>query len=231
MSAQDIILFESEAAFSALVQAHSADLLALAIKITRSKQVAEDIVQEAFLKLWQKRDEIIPQNLGGWLYKVVSNLAYKHLKKESRQLRVVNLLGHVKAPDGNSVDELLINKENKAILHDIFSRLPEKQLAVYHLSREKGMRRNEIADQLNLSPNTVKVHLYRALQFIREHFVSISVFLLLFVFHNFIFRNSNTNTAQEDLYNIKQLISRDLPEKKVIRISSKEPMRYTGIYR
>lgn len=231
MNARDIVLPANETAFSEVVQAHSAALLLVAMKITRNRPAAEDIVQEAFLRLWQKREEVVPQNLGGWLYKVVSHLAYKHLKKESRQLEAAHSLVRVKAGYSEGVDELLISKENDEMLHDIFSRLPAQQRAVYRLSREKGMRRGEIADHLNLSPNTVKVHLSRALHFIREHFVGLSAFCLLFVLHNFIFRNGNTTASQKDLYNIKQVMSRDFPEKKVISISTSGRLPRTGIYR
>ncbi|MGN7722691.1 RNA polymerase sigma factor [Chitinophaga sp. 22620] len=231
MSARDIVLPANESTFSEVVHAHSASLFLVAMRITKSRPAAEDIVQEAFLRLWQKREEVVPQNLGGWLYKVVSHLAYKHLKKESRQLEVVNSLVHVKTGYSEGVDDLLISKENDEILNDIFGRLPEQQQVVYRLSREKGMRRGEIAVHLNLSPNTVKVHLSRALHFIREHFVGLFAFCLLFFLHNFIFRNGNTTAAEKDLYYIKQVMSRDFPRKKVISLSSPGCDASAGIYR
>lgn len=232
MHASDIVFPATESTFYAVVEAHSAQLLAVAMKITKNRPAAEDIVQEAFLKLWQKRAEVVPGNLGGWLYKVVSNLSYKHLQKESRQLQVIYSLQRTGASHCDGVDDLLISKENNELFNGIIRRLPEKQQMVYHLSREKGLRRDEIADRLKLSPNTVKVHLTRALQFIREHLAGASIFFLCFIIQHFIFRDSNTNAAQKDLYSItKHPISRDFPEKKVIRMPSAGLVSLTGIYR
>ncbi len=93
--------------------------------------------------------------------------------------------------------------------------MPRKQQEVYHLSREEGLRRNEIATQLNLSPNTVKVHLLRAVQFMKEHIACILLFMLFFAFNNLIFRKSNTKTRSGDLHSIKQIIDKDLPDQMV----------------
>src|ERR1700748_2525317 len=78
----------NETTFTDIVHTYSPRLFAMAFRITGSRQEAEDIVQEAFLRLWQKRAEIIPDNLGGWLHKVVTNLAYKHVKRESRKFQL-----------------------------------------------------------------------------------------------------------------------------------------------
>lgn len=193
-------LLHHDRQFTGIVRTHSSQLFYLAYQITKNKQVAEDIVQEAFLKLWQDRLKIIPGNPAGWLHKVVSNLGYKHIKRLSLQTQVFNSLRFQKKDCYSDVEEQLIKKEDDELLHHLFNSLPRKQQAVYHLSREKGLRRNEIASQLNLSPNTVKVHLMRAVQFMREHIACIILFILFFVFNNLFFRKSNTVSRFRDLY-------------------------------
>jgi RNA polymerase sigma-19 factor, ECF subfamily len=193
----------NKTAFPEIVEMYSSRLILVVFNITKSRQAAEDIVQETFVILWQKQTEIISGNLGGWLYKVASHLAYKHLRKESRRRYVSHSLWKDKTGHYYDVEERLINKESFAHLDKVIDHLPEKQKVVYRLSREKGLKRDEIACHLNISPNTVKVHLLRALQFIREHVAVICLFLGFFIFNNLFFKGGNTMKVPVDLYKVK----------------------------
>ncbi|MBN9384929.1 MAG: sigma-70 family RNA polymerase sigma factor [Chitinophagaceae bacterium] len=181
-----------------IVHTHSLRLLSTAFNITRDKPVAEDIVQEAFLQLWQKRDIVVPDNLGGWLHRVVSNAAYKHVKRESKRAAVVH---HFQAtlPPGTNIEDRLSHKENARLLHKALRDLPERQRLVYELNRLHGMNRYQIAAYLRISPNTVKVHLQRAVQFIREYIAHVCLSLFFFFIHTFFFPDGNTNPAPKDL--------------------------------
>jgi len=204
-----------ESTFTGIVHTYSSRLFPIAFRITGNRQEAEDIVQEAFLKLWQRRAEIIPDNLGGWLHKVVTNLAYKHLKRESRKFQLFRSLQADRLGSYGDAEEHLIKKESADLLNKVLTRLPARQRMVYQLSRENGLRRNEIAHHLNLSPNTVKVHLLRALQFMKEHFVSACIFIAFFVLNNLFFQKSNTITRPGDLYKVRHTSNRDVLKKTV----------------
>lgn len=212
-ASQEVSLLHQDVQFTRIVHACSDQLLFAAYQITRNKQVSEDIVQEAFLELWRQRAKIIPENPVGWLHKVVSNLSNKYLRRSFVQIRVLNTLKAEKTFFYSNVEERLTEKEHNNLLNSAFNQLPHKQQVVYHLSREKGLRRHEIAAQLNLSPNTVKEHLSRATQFIKEHIAFIAPILLLFVFNNLFFSSSSTNSSSRELYNIRKAIEKDLPDK------------------
>src|SRR5579859_5248285 len=100
---------EDENTFTAIVHAHSSTLFVFAFRITGSKQVAEDLVQEAFLKLWQRRTEVISDNIGGWLYKVVAHSAYKYVKRESKKRQIINSLQAGKPGSYTDVEERLMD--------------------------------------------------------------------------------------------------------------------------
>jgi RNA polymerase sigma-19 factor, ECF subfamily len=204
-----------ETAFTEIVRVYSPRLIIIAASITRNRLTAEDIVQEAFLRLWQKRSVIIPDNLGGWLYRVVTNLSYKHQSDKLKQLHAIHSISKTKEGSCKNVEEYLISKENDRIFRNIVNRLPEKQRKVYHLSRINGLSRNEIAYHLNLSPNTVKVHLSRALQFVKEYVVSLSLFCLFFLVNNIFFQRSNTMPSPKDLYETKQAVQKKTPDKEL----------------
>lgn len=210
-TSRDIVFLENKNTFDRIVQTYSPSLLHAALRITHDTPAAEDIVQEAFLRLWQQRNSLTPDNLGGWLYRVVIRLAYKQLQREQRQSRLVEHLKAGKQVHCTNTEKQLIQKEQTALFHAILDKLPEKQRLVYYLSREQGLRRQEIASYLKVSPNTVKVHLLRAMQFVKEHMVSFSFFFLFFVLNQIFFNTSNTIVPLRDLYKVKETIKKHLP--------------------
>ncbi len=197
--------------FEALVHIYSSRLHSTAAYITKNPYVAEDIVQEAFLALWKKREEIVLDNPGGWLYMVVYKLACKHLKKESRRARLHTALRVTKPGSYTEVEERLIDQEKMAALNKVCSRLPLMQEKVYRLSRQEGLSRNEIASHLNISPNTVKVHLQRAAQYIKDHIGVACLLFTFFIFNNIFFKTGNTNTGFRELYKVKSTHEKKSP--------------------
>lgn len=189
-----------EAAFNCMVQSHYDTLLRTAIRITKHQQSAEDIVQEAFLRLWKHRNKVMPYNMGGWLYTVTIHLAYKHIKNTKRDSIYIKL--NTTGQDWHTdVEDRLLQKENQNTYDTIYMRLPERQQAVYRLSREQGLSRDEIACQLSISPNTVKNHLLKAIQFMKEHIQTSGLLVAFFIFNNLFFISNSTKQPLRDLYN------------------------------
>jgi len=196
-------LLMGETAFNEIVQLYSGKLLAIAVYVTKDPQTAEDIVQEAFLKVWEKRIDIIPETVGSWLCTVTYNLAFKHLRRESLKAQIYTSLRNNSNEFYSQVEERLLQKEKKWFLDKTFNRLPPQQQLVYKMSCREGLSRNEIADVLNISPNTVKNHLTRAVQFIKENVVAFSLLMIFFVFNNIFFKNGSTTPDLKDIYKVK----------------------------
>lgn len=190
--------------FNIIVQSHSAVLFSTVMQLTRNKQTAEDILQETFLRLWEKRMAMKNENIGGWLYRVALNLAYKHLRKESCKSRIYASLQAGYNTASNEVEERLLQKENRGIFAKLYNRLPEQQQTVYLLSSEEGLSRNEIAAHLNISPNTVKNHLSRAVRFIRDNVKCACIFLLFSVINYIFFKSGSTKSGPADLFKVQE---------------------------
>lgn len=186
--------------FTKIVENWTPHLLYTAWQITKDKQVAEDIVQDAFLVLWKHQARIIPGNPVGWLIKVVTNLSAKYLKQKNKQIRIYNTLREGEITSYFDVEEYLLVKEKRILLNETFKQLPSQQKIVLHLSKNIGLRREEIAACLQLSPNTVKVHLQRAMQFMKEHLTCIAIISTLFVCNNIFSKESNTKEESGELY-------------------------------
>lgn len=198
-------LFRSQ--FTKIVQDWTPHLQYRAWQITKNQHAAEDIVQEAFLALWQLTAKTIPDNPVGWLIKVVTNLSARYIRNMNIQVRIQDSLSDAKNTSVTETEDYLIVKEKYALLKNIFNQLPDQQKIVLHLSKEKGWRRAEIAACLQLSPNTVKIHLHRAMRFLKDNLTCISIFVLLFICNNIFFKSSSTKKELMELFIKKDLSS------------------------
>ena len=190
--------------FNQIVQSYSGILFATVAHITRNRQTSEDIVQETFLKLWEKRIEITGENIGGWLYKVACNLAYRHKQRELVKSRIYAEMQASVSSASNEVEDCLLQKETRQSITSACNRLPEKQQAVYLLSHNEGLSRQEIASHLKISPNTVRNHLARAVQFLKDNTrcACIIVFVIFTLLNQIILFSGSTKQLPDDLYKV-----------------------------
>ena len=206
-SSQDVPEQIFESRFTRIVDTWTPHLQYTAWQITRNKQVAEDIVQEAFLALWEQRAKIIPGNPVGWLIRVVTNLSARHLRNKNVKLRIYKALSEETNISSSEVEEYITGKEKHIQLKNVFNQLPGQQKLVLLLSKEKGWRRAEIAACLQLSPNTVRMHLHRAMQYMKENLACIALFTLFFICNIIFFRKSSTNEPFRELFTRTHLSS------------------------
>lgn len=161
-----------ESAFRQIFDAWRNPFYAAAFKVTRSADLAEEVVQEVFVTLWEKRVQIAAaNNPKGYLITVLHNHVYSHFRRLmlERQARQNAANDSAVSEAGNPVEELLLAKENRQALHAVISKLPPQQQLVYRLAKQEGLSREEIAKKLDISPNTVRNHLAAAVEFIRQY--------------------------------------------------------------
>lgn len=156
-----------EEAFTYIVHRYYPRLLSFAKQITKTKQTAEEIVQEVFLRLWEKRahmGEIV--QLNAWLFRVAANLAFSWLKREALGGKILQQI-QTRTSD-NPVEEYLDFRESQERLQAAIELLSEQQQKIFKLRKEQGFSNQEIAEIMGISVNTVKNHLVRALKSLRE---------------------------------------------------------------
>jgi RNA polymerase sigma-70 factor (ECF subfamily) len=148
--------------------------------LTRSSEQAEDLTQELFAKIWIKRTELRSlENFDAWLTTLVRNSAYNFLKRHAIEQKALRRIELSKQPDSVSIDDALIHKEYSKIYQEAIDQLPPQQKKVFLLSRNEGLKQEEIASNLGISLNTVKNHMKAALFSIRTYMKAyISGFLL-----------------------------------------------------
>lgn len=167
-------------AFEQLFDAYWDGIYRVAFTLTKSRELSRDLVQEVFLKIWLQRETLpLKDNFTGFLFITARN----HILDEMRrQLQRQSFTGHLEAWFAESplqADQRLLYRESQALLQQALGQLSDQQRQVYLLTRESGWTQDEIAQHLQVSKNTVKTHMSRALAAIRDYLTGHATGILL----------------------------------------------------
>lgn len=136
---------------------HYDKLYHAAINIIGEHADAKDVIQDVFLKIWQKKETFDDQKLnGGYLYRSVINTSLNKLEKRKGNIQILSTATTAIASNGDTPDQVLFGKELKKEIDRAIELLPPKCKAIFVLSRFEGLKYKEIADHLDISPKTVE---------------------------------------------------------------------------
>ena len=175
-----------EGAFTILFEQYAPRVMHIATLFTDFEDMAEDIVQDVFMKVWLRRSSL-PEILdfNNWIFIVARNLSINALKKIAKAgIHYESLPDHLPYTSAFA-DADLDAKDLEKHIREAMQLLTEQQQKVFELAKIKDLNREEISKTLGLSPNTVKMHLVRSTRFVRayllakgDHFISL-LFLLV----------------------------------------------------
>lgn len=159
----------SEPAFTLLFNRYKHKLYSYLLSLTTSPQIAEDIIQDTFLKLWKDRASLKAIDyFNAYLFTMTRNLAINSFKRMARETAILAALQPQQNNPAATVADNLSLKEVEQLLHQTIQSLPPQQKLIYTLSREQGLKHEDIAHQLHLSSSTVRNHIVQALRTIRK---------------------------------------------------------------
>lgn len=169
-----------EAAFRALFHHYVPKLHPIIFKIVRSETVVKDVIQDVFLALWKDRGklpEIVEPSY--WIYRIAYNLSYSQVKE---QIKTRKSLSAVPVQEWSEV--LPDNSERIDVIQHAIKLLPEQSQRIFRMNKENGQKISEIANELDIAPQSVKNSLHRSVKQIREYLAGKDVLLpsLLFIF-------------------------------------------------
>ncbi|SFT05253.1 RNA polymerase sigma factor [Mucilaginibacter polytrichastri] len=158
-------------AFTTIFDYYQKYVFGFGLKLTYSEDLAEEIVQDIFLKVWYGRDKLNTiESFGAYLNRLVRNHAFNLLRQVASHAKANKRIGEGLSELDNSTQHDLDLRETTRLLDEAIQLLPLQQKKIYILCRQEGLKYEEAAQQLNISPDTVHYHMKLALNAIREHF-------------------------------------------------------------
>jgi RNA polymerase sigma-70 factor (ECF subfamily) len=145
------------------------------LNFTTDRNLAEDVVQDTFLKFWDKRASLkLDGSISAYLYRITHNNFidnYRKAKRWDQELENFRLASLSQLIDDDNED---LFDQRLVMVQEAIAQLPERCKEIFLMSKEKGLRYQQIADELDISIKTVENQIGKALQLIRTH-----VFLVL----------------------------------------------------
>ena len=160
--------------FAAIMQAHDAELRGYLRRHFPAQPDVDDLLQEAYSRLWRARLLRPVENPRAFLFAVLRNLAFdRHRRGRGVHLEPITEDGALRVFDERpSADEHASRSQEREILHAAIRLLPARCREVMLLRYMDGLTYKEIALRLKISPETVKIHLAKGLRRCAEHFES-----------------------------------------------------------
>ncbi|MCY1721870.1 RNA polymerase sigma-70 factor [Prolixibacteraceae bacterium Z1-6] len=165
-----------EKAFEYLFKTYYANLCVFATKIIEDEIAAEEIVQDFFVKLWEKRAQVsIETSVKNYLFRSIKNLCINHIKHNNVKLQHAKQI--VAEAETNNFRDNFIEIDLAVKIEESIQSLPEKRREIFRLSREEGLKYREIAEKLKLSVKTVEAQMGLALKTLRNKLKDYNTFL------------------------------------------------------
>lgn len=171
-------------AFESLLNLYHKRLYYFLFGLLKSKEDAEEIVQETFLKIWESREnywEDYP--FESLLFRIARNTSLNYARKKVNRKVFEDHLNFFTEVSESPADQYILFQETQSIIETILNGLPPKQKEIFLLQRVEGFSRQEIVDKLGISIVTVDHQLFKANKHVKEefkkfHLLMINIFLL-----------------------------------------------------
>jgi RNA polymerase sigma-70 factor (ECF subfamily) len=162
-----------EGAFETLFRAYARPLCDFAYSYVGSQPAAQEIVQELFCRLWERRDTLeMPRSVYAYLFSATRNRAINHLRDRRVQAaflhralrREMGREAHRSAPQEQELEAKALSDALARAVEE----LPERCREVFTLTRDHRLTYAQVAEALHISPKTVEIHMGRALALLRQ---------------------------------------------------------------
>ena len=159
----------SENAFTRLFDNYRGTVYGVALKFLKSPALAEEIVQDVFMKLWLKRGEMVAvKQLDAYLFIMARNFIFDRIKKMAYETAAQTSLTKPE-PSVDDTEYLVRQHQCEQLLQQAIELLPPQQKQVYYYAKVNGLSHEMIAEKMQLSKHTVKKHMAMALQAIKKY--------------------------------------------------------------
>ena len=165
------IIQGDEKAFRIVFDHYRDAIYSFALKIVQHELIAEEIVQDVFVKIWTNRNGLgAIRNFADFIFIITRNHTLNSLRRLAKEKKLTIAVSDELSTETISAEATVLQRDYDRVLQQAIDRLPPQQKQVFTLSRLHGFSREEIAAQLNISTGTVKVHMKQAIRSVRVYF-------------------------------------------------------------
>lgn len=169
-------------AFTQLYEKYSVLLIPTILRLLKSQELTEELLQKLFVKIWDSREQIDPtRSFKAYVYRIAQNMVYYSFREDSRQKRLLDFVISQKSESYSHIEENLIHREMEELIQAAIEKLPPKRREVYRLFRYEEKSYKEISELLHISTSTINDHLQKANKFLREELNNTELIWLLFL--------------------------------------------------
>ncbi|MFD1257869.1 RNA polymerase sigma factor [Mucilaginibacter terrae] len=160
----------SQLAFTQLYDLYSRQLYRNILRLVRDDDIAQELLQDLFLKIWEKRHSINAESsFKSYLYKIAENLVYGHFRKITADKRLKERLIMSSTAFDTFAEETIITKENNELLKNAIESLPPQRRQVYTLCKLEGKSYEEVSLEMGIATSTVRNQIVQANKALREY--------------------------------------------------------------
>ena len=172
----------SKDAFRQLYNRYGSKIHRFALNYLKSEYDAEELVQDVFLKLWDKRNFLDSSgNIKSYIYKVAVNSIYDFIRHKNIE-QAFHEFSMGKTEESDDTWEEVVYNDMLAQIEQLMKQMPEQRRKIFKMSKEYGLSNAEIAKSLSLSKRTVENQLYRARTFLKDNLDRSSILSVLFIY-------------------------------------------------
>ena len=163
---------DSEYAFQLMYDRYRNRIYQTAIRYLKSPMLAQETVQDVFLKLWLERKNLNPDtSIEAWLYTVAKNNLVNKLKRIAIEWKALHQIQLNSLKSDNSTSDKVEDSQYQQLLRKALQQLSPQQQMVFQLARNEYLTYIEIGERMGISPLTVKTHMARALNQIKGYLI------------------------------------------------------------
>ncbi len=172
-----------EGALRALYDIHLKKLHYFIFRTAKSRQLAEDVVQDVFIKIWETRLQIDPeQPFRTYLYTIAKHHLLNLLKRLQHESGILDEIRKYMDPGENTTELQIEYSESNVLLTEAISKLPPQCKEVFIRCKIQGLSYKQVAAELNITEGTVNSQMVKALRSIREYITFKNTILLLLTY-------------------------------------------------
>ena len=161
----------NQLAFINLYDQYSKQLYRNIFRMVKDEDVAQELLQDLFMKIWEIRENIDPdKSFKSFLYKVAENLVYGHFRKVAKDARLLDKLILVSTELYSSAEDLMIRKESHELLNLAIEKLSPQRKRIYKLCKFDGKSYKEVSQELGITTAAVNNQIILANKAIRQYF-------------------------------------------------------------